>query len=50
MIEYTKRESRREQGLARSLDELIAIAKRKGYRYPIAWANHIMEARKRKRF
>ena len=50
LIEYTKRESRREQGLARSLDELIAIAKRKGYRYPIAWANHIMEARKRKGF
>lgn len=34
-----------EQSRARSLDDLIALAKARGYKNPAAWAGHIMTAR-----
>lgn len=39
---------RREQAQARTLDDLIAIGKRRGMKYPKAWAKHVMAARQAK--
>jgi len=37
-----------EQSGRQSLESLIELGKDRGYKSPIAWANHIWESRKRK--
>ncbi len=46
--EQVRRERLREQGGAKSLDELIALGKQKGYKNPAAWARHVYAARLQK--
>jgi hypothetical protein len=43
-----QRERRREQATAQTLDDLIAIGKRRGMKHPRAWAQHVMAARETK--
>jgi superfamily II DNA or RNA helicase len=40
-----KRETRREQGEARTVEDLVQIGKRRGMKNPTAWARHVMTAR-----
>ena len=40
---------RREQAQARTMQELVAIGKRRGMKSPYAWAHHVMQAREAKR-
>ena len=40
---------RREQGMAKGLDALIALGKQRGYRNPEKWARHVFDARQAKR-
>jgi len=44
-----RRNRMREQGRADSLDDLIRIGKKRGYRNPYAWAHHVFQARQAKR-
>jgi hypothetical protein len=44
-----RRAAKIQQGLAGSLAELIEIGKARGYRYPAAWAKHVVAARERRR-
>ena len=46
--ELTTRQRRREQGGARSLEDLIALGRQRGYKNPVAWAKHILAARQTK--
>jgi DNA repair protein RadD len=46
--EVKKKESRIEQGRAQTLDQLIAVAKERGYKNPWAWAHFVYSGRKRK--
>lgn len=46
--ELKKKEERREQGMAATEAELIALAKRRGYKNPVYWARHIMMSRRKK--
>ena len=39
---------RREQGMAQTFDDLVALGRRKGYAKPEAWAKHVYAARQRK--
>jgi superfamily II DNA or RNA helicase len=39
------RTQRRLQGRAATLDELVALGRQRGYRWPEAWAKHVMRAR-----
>ena len=39
------RERKREQGSAATLDELIAIGRRRNMKNPAGWARHVMAAR-----
>lgn len=48
LIEYTKRSARIDQARAKTLEELIAVGRSKGYQYPEAWAKKIMKAREEK--
>jgi superfamily II DNA or RNA helicase len=43
--EAFKRAMRREQAKARTLDELVALGKKRGYKHPHAWAGFIWTAR-----
>lgn len=36
---------KKEQGMAKSLDELIALGRKRGYRSPVQWAHHVMKFR-----
>ena len=45
-IAAEKKEARMEQGKARSLDELIAIGKERGYKNPVFWAKKVHGSRK----
>jgi superfamily II DNA or RNA helicase len=47
--ELTTRERKREQGSAQSLEELIALGKRRGYKKPRGWAERVYQARLAKR-
>ena len=47
-ITNARHQSKREQSQARTLDDLIAIGKRRGMKYPKAWAKHVMAARQAK--
>ena len=46
--EQARRERLREQGGAKTLDELIAMGRAKGYKNPEAWASHVFTARLQK--
>ena len=48
LVEIQRRERRQEQGTAQTLDDLIAIGKRRGMKYPRAWAQHVLAARQAK--
>ncbi len=47
--EQARRQFHQERGGAKSLDELIALGRAKGYKNPEAWAGHIYTARLQKR-
>lgn len=40
-----KKQKRIDQGKAKTLDELIALGKSRGYKYPVAWARKIYSSR-----
>lgn len=46
--EQVRRERMREQAGAKTLDELIAMGRAKGYKNPEAWASHVYTARLQK--
>ena len=48
LVEVQQRERRREQATAQTIDDLIAIGKRRGMKYPRAWAQHVLAARQAK--
>ena len=45
--ERKRKEARREQGKARTFEELLAIGKAKGYKNPSFWASQVMRGRRR---
>ena len=45
LVEVQRAESKREQAQANTLDELIAIGRRRGMKSPAGWARHVMAAR-----
>ena len=45
LVELQQVERRREQATAATLDELIAIGKRRGMKSPAGWARHVLAAR-----
>ena len=45
LVEVTSVERKREQANANTLDELIAIGRRRGMKSPAGWARHVMAAR-----
>ena len=47
--ELLKKQRRREQGTAQSLEDLIAVGKSRGYKNAFGWANYIYNARQTKR-
>ena len=47
ITEARKKKDRMEVGMAKSLEELIAIGYRRGYNNPRFWANQIMENRRK---
>lgn len=45
-VEKTQKKQKRvDQGKARTLDDLIALGKSRGYKYPVAWARKIYSSR-----
>jgi superfamily II DNA or RNA helicase len=46
--EVMRREAKREQGRAQTLEDLIQIGKRRGMKNPRGWARHVMAARQTK--
>lgn len=48
LVELQRREQRREQGSAQSLQDLIALGHQRGYKNPTAWAKHVYAARQHK--
>lgn len=46
-LERERKKARREQGMARTFEELVEIGKRKGYKSPVYWARMVMNGRKR---
>ena len=47
-LEKIKKIERRKVGMARSLDDLIAIGKQRGYKNPRYWANMVLKGRKKR--
>lgn len=47
LVEIQRRQARREQGSAQTLESLIEIGKQRGYRNPQFWARKVYEGRKR---
>jgi DNA repair protein RadD len=45
LVELQQVERRREQATAATLEELIAIGKRRGMKSPLGWARHVLAAR-----
>jgi hypothetical protein len=45
--EQERKQKRREQGMAKSYQELVAIGKERGYKNPGAWAAMVYKSRKR---
>lgn len=48
-IQKIRNLKRREQGMAQSMNDLIAIGKQRGYKRPYLWAKFVFNARQRKR-
>ena len=48
LVEVQRREAKREQAQAQTVEELIAIGKRRGMKNPRGWARHVMAARQAK--
>jgi hypothetical protein len=48
LVELQRREQRREQGSAQSLQDLIALGHQRGYKNPAAWAKHVLAGRQNK--
>jgi superfamily II DNA or RNA helicase len=48
LVEVQRREAKREQGRASTIEDLIAIGKRRGMKNPTGWARHVMAARQAK--
>ncbi|MEB3362309.1 MAG: DEAD/DEAH box helicase family protein, partial [Synechococcaceae cyanobacterium] len=48
LVEIQRREQRREQGQAQTLEQLIEVGKRRGMKSPHGWARHVMAARQAK--
>jgi superfamily II DNA or RNA helicase len=49
LVEVQRREAKREQANATTVEDLIAIGKRRGMKNPRGWARHVMAARQAKR-
>jgi superfamily II DNA or RNA helicase len=49
LVEIAARERKREQGGAQSLQDLIALGQRRGYKKPRGWAERVYQARLAKR-
>jgi superfamily II DNA or RNA helicase len=49
LVEVAARERKREQGTAQSLQELIELGRRRGYKKPRGWAERVYQARLAKR-
>lgn len=47
LVELQRREARREQGTARTLEQLIEIGRARGYANPGYWAKRVFEGRRR---
>lgn len=47
-VELDFRSSKREQGNAQSLEQLVALGHQRGYKNPAAWAKHVLIARQTK--
>jgi hypothetical protein len=47
-VNDARRAAKREQSQARTVEELIAIGKRRGMKNPTGWARHVMAARQTK--
>ena len=45
-LEKIRKDKRREEGMAQTLDELIAIGKKRGYKNPAYWAKRKLKGRK----
>ena len=48
LVEVQRREAKREQGQAQTVEDLIAIGKRRGMKNPRGWARHVLAARQAK--
>jgi superfamily II DNA or RNA helicase len=48
LVEFQRQQAKREQGSAQSLQDLIALGHRRGYKNPVAWAKHLYAARQTK--
>jgi hypothetical protein len=46
LAERQRKAARREQGNAQSFEELVALAKKRGYKNPTGWAYFIMKGRR----
>jgi hypothetical protein len=44
-VELQRHQAKREQAQAATLDELIAIGRRRNMKNPAGWARHVMAAR-----
>jgi superfamily II DNA or RNA helicase len=42
LVEIARRRKKREQGSARSLEELTRLGEQRGYKNPVAWAKHVL--------
>jgi DNA repair protein RadD len=47
-VEEIRRQKRKEQGGANSIEQLIALGKARGYKNPASWARHVFNGRKAK--
>ena len=47
-VQQQRREAKREQGRATTVEDLIALGKRRGMKNPRAWARHVIAARQAK--
>jgi superfamily II DNA or RNA helicase len=48
LVELQRRQAKREQGGAQSLQDLIALGHQRGYKNPVGWAKHLLAARQTK--
>lgn len=48
LVEVQRREAKREQGQATTLEQLIDVGKRRGMKNPRGWARHVLAARQAK--